>query len=118
MEPRDRFHVTGYEFLSFAKNMGKSLRSKFGQKFRDTAKKLGTNSLKAASKNTIQKTAEATGEIVGNKIAENITRAASKSTHGDPRKLMAAKMDKLSLQLTGIPKERYILPERQEQIFC
>ena len=33
IEPRDRIYVKGYGFLSFAKNMGKSLSNKYGQKF-------------------------------------------------------------------------------------
>ena len=40
IEPRDRIYVKGYEFLSFAKNMGKSLSNKYGQKLLDSAKNL------------------------------------------------------------------------------
>ena len=32
IEPRDRIYVRGYGFLSFAKNMGKSLSNKYGPK--------------------------------------------------------------------------------------
>ena len=32
IEPRDRIYVKGYGFLSFAKNMGKGLSNKCGQK--------------------------------------------------------------------------------------
>ena len=39
IEPRDRIYVKGYEFLSFAKNMGKHLSNKYGTKFLDSAKK-------------------------------------------------------------------------------
>ena len=39
-EPRDRIYVKGYEFLSFAKNMGKHLSNKYGQKNLDSTKKL------------------------------------------------------------------------------
>ena len=39
MEPRDRIYVKGYGFLSFAKNMGKSLSNKYGQKLLDSVKK-------------------------------------------------------------------------------
>ena len=38
--PRDRIYVKGYGFLSFAKNMDKSLSHKYGQKFLDSAKNL------------------------------------------------------------------------------
>ena len=39
IEPRDRIYVKGYEFLSFAKNMDKSLSNKYSQELLDTAKK-------------------------------------------------------------------------------
>ena len=38
IEPRDRIYVKGYGFLSFAKNMGKNLSNKYGQKLLDIAK--------------------------------------------------------------------------------
>ena len=39
------------------------------KKFLDRAKKSVTDVIKTASKRTIQKTAEATGDIIGNKIS-------------------------------------------------
>ena len=42
-------------------------------KLADTAKKSATDALKIASKRAIQKTAEAAGDVVGNKIADKIT---------------------------------------------
>ena len=38
-EPRDRKYVKGYRILSFAKNMGKNLSNKYGQKLLDSANK-------------------------------------------------------------------------------
>ena len=73
IEPRDIIYVKGYGFLSFAKNMGKSLSNKYGQKLIDSAKKSNTDAIKTASKRAIQKTAEATGDLIGNKIADKIT---------------------------------------------
>ena len=55
IERRDRMYVKGYEFLSFAKYMGKSLSNKYGQKLLDSAKKSTTNAIKTASKRAIQK---------------------------------------------------------------
>ena len=72
IEPRDRIYVKGYGFLSFAKNMGKSLSNKYGQKLLDSAKKSTTDAIKTASKRAIQKTAEATGDLIGNKIADKM----------------------------------------------
>ena len=37
IEPRDRIYVKEYAFLSFAKNMGKKLSNKYGQKFLDSS---------------------------------------------------------------------------------
>ena len=57
IEPRDRAYVKEYGFLSFAKNMGKSLSNKYGQKPLDGAKKSTTDAIKTASKRAIQKAA-------------------------------------------------------------
>ena len=42
-ELRDRIYVKGYGFLSFAKNIGKRLSNKYGQKLLDNAKKSTTD---------------------------------------------------------------------------
>ena len=68
IEPRDRTYVKGYGFLSFAKNMGKNLSNKYDQKGLDSAKKSTTDAIKTASKIAIQKTAESTGNLIGNKL--------------------------------------------------
>ena len=73
IEPRDRIYVNGYGFLSFAKNMGKYLRNKYGQKLLDNARKSTADAIKIASKRAIQKSAEATGDLIGNRIADKIT---------------------------------------------
>ena len=78
IEPRDRIYVKGYRFLSFAKNMVKSLSNKYGQKPLESAKKSTTDAIKTASKRAIQKTAEATGDLLGNKIADKITSVSKK----------------------------------------
>ena len=41
-------------------------RDKYGQKLLDSAKKSTTDAIKTASKRAIQKTAEATGDLIGN----------------------------------------------------
>ena len=73
IEPKNRIYVKGYGFLSFAKNIGKSLSNKYGQKLPDCTKKSTTDAVKTASKRAIQKTAEATGDLIGNKIADEMT---------------------------------------------
>ena len=78
IEPRDRIYVKGYGFLSFAKNMGKSVSNKYGQKLLDSAKKSITDAIKTASKRAIERTAEATSDLIGNKIADKITSVSKK----------------------------------------
>ena len=46
---------------------------KYGKKIIDTATKTGIDAPKTASKRVVQKTAEATGDLTGNKIADKIT---------------------------------------------
>ena len=78
IEPRERIYAKGYGFLSFAKNIGKSLINKYGQKLLDSAKKSTADAMKTTSKRAIQKTAEATGDLIGNKIADKITSASKR----------------------------------------
>ena len=72
--------IKGYGFLSFAKNFGihtskvaKNMNNKYSQKLLDSAKKSATDAIKTTSKRAIQKTAEATGDLIYNKIADKIT---------------------------------------------
>ena len=53
IDSRERIYVKGYEFLSFAKQTGRNLSNKYGQKLIDTAKKSATDALKIASKRAI-----------------------------------------------------------------
>ena len=76
---RDRICVKGYGFLSFAKTMGKNLSNRYGQKLLDSAKKSTTDAIRTASKTAIQKTAEATGDLIASKIADKITSVFEKT---------------------------------------
>ena len=67
------------DFYLFAKDMGKRLSNKYGQKRLDSAKKSTTDTIKTASERAVQKTAEATGDLIGNKIADKITSVSKKS---------------------------------------
>ena len=58
--------------------MCKHLGNKYGQKLLDNAKKSTTDAIKTASKRVIEKTAEATGDLIGNKTADKIS-ASKKS---------------------------------------
>ena len=65
--------------MSFTKNIGENVSNKYGQKMIDTAKKSAKDAIKTASQWTIKKTAEATGDLVGNKIADILTSISKKS---------------------------------------
>ena len=57
--------------MTFARKFG----DKNGKKLIDITTKTGIHAAKAASKRVIQKTAEATRDLIGNKIADKITPA-------------------------------------------
>ena len=52
--------------------MGKNVSNNYGQKLLDSAKKSATDAI-TASKRAIGKKAEATADLIGNKIANKIT---------------------------------------------
>ena len=78
------------------------------KKLADTAKKSATDERKTASKRAIQKTAEVTDDLVGNKTPDKITSVSKKST----KKLLTIDED---VELTTHNK-RYISPEERQQI--
>ena len=65
--------VKGYGFLSFAKNIGKNLSNKYSQKLINSTKKNYNRCNKNWIKKCNSKKAEATGDFIGNKIADRIT---------------------------------------------
>ena len=83
IERRDRIYVKEYGFLSFAKNIGKNSSNKYRQKLFDTAKKSTRNAIKTASKRAIQKTAEATGDLIGNKITSVSKKTQNNKSEAD-----------------------------------
>ena len=104
LEPRYRKYVHGYGFLSFARKFGNkygkkimdtavntknryskkfintaiNTKSKYDKQIMDTTKKQGINFAKTAGKRIVQKSAEATGDLIGNKIADKITSLGNK----------------------------------------
>ena len=53
-----------------ANKVAKNLSNKYGQKPFDRPEKSTTDAIKIASKRAIQKTAEATDDLIGNRIAD------------------------------------------------
>ena len=106
LEPTYRKYLQGYGFLSFARKFGdkygkklmdtatKVGTSKYGKKIIDTTKKQGSEFAKTAGKRIVQKSAEATGDLIGNKVADKIT----------------------SLGKTSEEEEIIIPPEKRQQI--
>ena len=56
---------------NIGKNISKNLSSKYSQRLLDYAKQSATDALKTTSKRVIQKTAEATDDLIGNKIGKS-----------------------------------------------
>ena len=80
--------------MSFARKFG----DKYDKKLMDTATKTGKNFAKIASKRVVQKAAEASRYLIGNKIADKITSV------GKPK------------EKTKTLEEIYIPPEKRQQI--
>ena len=95
-ELRFRKYDKGYGFLSFARTLG----DKYGKKLMDTATKTGIHAAKTASKRVVQKTAEATKDLIGNKIDDKITSI------GKPKEK----------EKTKEIEEIYFPPEKRQQI--
>ena len=114
IEPKNRIYVKGYGFLSFAKNIGKNLSNKYSKKLLDTAEKSTTDAIKTASKRVIQKRAEATGDLVGNKIADKITVSIKSTTELHSKELPSSDETE-DVELTT-HKKRYMSPEERQQI--
>ena len=147
LEPEYRRYVKGYGFLSFARNFwgkyGKSMTSsksvkklmnstiktgtnfnnKYGKKLTNTAIKTGKDFATIAGKKIVHKSAEATGDLVGNKIADKITSMGRSKELGcdvgsaaDPAVKPRSKKEKDETNIMEETQEIYIPPEKREQI--
>ena len=126
LESHYRKYVQGQGFMSFAKNIGnkygkkifdkslsakalgsavdvgKSMKKKYGKKILDNSLRAGKDFAKIAGKKVLTKSAEATGDLIGNKIADRITKSNK-----------AQKEDDRIMEET---QEIIIPPEKREQI--
>ena len=122
IEPRERRFVKGYGFMSFARNFGNkygkklmntaiktgtNFNSQYGKRLTDTAVKTGKDFATIAGKKIVHKTAEATRDLIRNKIADKIT-SASKKSHNEEMQSNEVNNE--------IPKERYISPKERQKI--
>ena len=121
LESEYRKYVKGYGFLFFARNFGDkygkklmntaiktgtSFNSKYGKKLTDTAIKTGKDFATIAGKKIVHKSAEATGDLVGNKFADKITSMR------EPRR----KKEKDEKNIMEETQEICIPPEKRKQI--
>ena len=110
VQSKDRIFVKGYGFLTMGGNIinyiSKNLSCKYSQNLIDYAKQSATDALKTASKRAIQKTAEATGYLIRNKIADRITKVSK----------MLPKDNSETNGEGEILRERYIFPEQRQKI--
>ena len=91
-EPRERRYIKGYGFLSFSEKFsnkygkklmntaiktGTNFNSKYAKKLTDLVIKTGKDFSTIAGKKIVHKSAEATGDLIGNKIADKIAAKPS-----------------------------------------
>ena len=104
--------------MSFAKNLtksngenvSKSFSSKYSQKLLDHAEQSATESKRdreTASKRVIQQTAEATGGLIGNTIADKITKISKTSSQ--------ASLEAVAYETENIGFHREVTKERRQK---
>ena len=134
LEPEYRKYVKGYGFLSFAQNFGDkygkklmntaiktgiNFNGKYGKKLTDTAIKTGKDFATIAGKKIVHKCAEATGDLIGSKIADKITSVGHSKEVGsavDPTAKPRSKKEKDETNIMEETQEIYIPPEKRKQI--
>ena len=103
LEPHYRRYVQGQRFMSFARNIenkygrkkfdksldiGKSMKKKYGKKILDNSLSAGKDFAKTAGKKVLTKSTEATGDLIGNKIADRITSSARNKAQKEDDRIM------------------------------
>ena len=112
LEPSHRRYVQGQRFMFFAKNIGNKYGRKIFDKSMDVSKKYGNKLLdnsisedfaKIASKKVLTKSAEATEDMIGNKVADRITKSSRNKAQEEDNRIMEE------------TQELIIPPEKREQ---
>ena len=114
IQPTDRIFVKSYGF-SFAKNLAKNidkkisknLSGKYSQKLIDCAKQPAIDLFETASK-----TAEAAGDLIGNKVADKITKVSRISPQNKLETVTNAE-ENVGLD-REIPRARFMSPENRQ----
>ena len=92
IEPRERRYVKEYGFMSFARNFS----DKYSKSLMDKGINVSKKFAKTAGKKILKETAKATGDLIGNKIADKITA----KPHNEDK----------------VNNERYISPKEKQKI--
>ena len=115
LEPSYRKYVQGQGFMSFAKNIGNKygrkifdksidVGKKYGKKLLDNSISAGKDFAKIAGKKVLTKSAEATEDMIGNEIADRITKSTRNKDQKEDDRIMEE------------TQELIIPPEKREQI--
>ena len=103
LEPHYRRYVQGQGFMSFARNIGnkygqkifdksldvgKSVKKKYGKKILDNSLSAGKDFAKIVGKKVLTKSVEATGDLIGNRIADRITESARNKEQKEDDRIM------------------------------
>ena len=91
IQPKKRIYVKGYGFISFARNF----RDKYSKSSIDKGIDVSKTFAETDGKRILKKSAEATGDLIGNKIADKITTKPIKN---------------------DLTNERYVSPEERQEI--
>ena len=119
LEPHYRRYVQGQGFMSFARNIGnkygkkifdknldvgKSTKKKYGKKILDNSLSDGKDFANIVGKKALTKSVEATSDLIGNKIADRITKSTRNKAQKEDDRIMEE------------TQEIIIPPEKREQI--
>ena len=84
LEPHYRRYVQGQGFMSFARNIG----NKYDKKILDNSLSAGKDFAKLAGKKVLTISAEATGDLIGNKKAYRITKSTRNKGQKEDDRIM------------------------------
>ena len=93
----------GKKIFDNSLDVGKSMKKKYDKKVLDNSLSVGKDFAKIAGKKVLTKSAEATGNVIGNKIAARITKSARNKAQKEDDRIMEE------------TQEIIIPPEKREQ---
>ena len=88
----------GRKIFDKSLDVGKSIKKKYGKKILDNSLSAGKDFAKIAGKKVLTKTAEATGDLIGNKIADKITKSTRNKAQKEDDRIMEETQEVIILQ--------------------